>query len=101
MYFIGTSVRSFGLSDHLFASVSKLATRLRHPSEGSASWSPGAGIQKMKISYAGTEIHALLDECVAAHAAGDPDRLFTCNTRGVVSYPLPPPLQQGTDTPYG
>jgi ketosteroid isomerase-like protein len=55
----------------------------------------------MKISRSGTDIHALLDELVAAHAAHDADRLFALNSDDVVTYSLAPPLQQGPDSPYG
>jgi uncharacterized protein (TIGR02246 family) len=55
----------------------------------------------MKISHAGTEIHAVLDELAAAHAAHDADGLFALYTDDVVLYSLAPPLQQGPDTPYG
>jgi len=55
----------------------------------------------MTISHAGTEIHAVLDEFVAAHEARDADGLFTLYSGDVVSYSLAPPLQQGPDTPYG
>jgi len=55
----------------------------------------------MQISHTGTEIHAVLDKLVAAHAAHDAEALFALNTDDMVAYSLAPPLQQGPDTPYG
>lgn len=55
----------------------------------------------MKISHAGTDVHAVLEEFAAAHAAHDTDGLFALYSDDVVSYSLAPPLQQGLDTPYG
>ena len=55
----------------------------------------------MKISHAGTEIHAVLDEFAAAHAECDAERLFRLYTDDLLWYSLAPPLQQGPDTPYG
>ena len=55
----------------------------------------------MKISHAGTDVHAILDELAAAHAAHDADGLFALYSDDVVAYSLAPPLQQGPDTPYG
>jgi ketosteroid isomerase-like protein len=55
----------------------------------------------MKISHAGTDVHAILDEFAAAHAAHDADGLFALYTNDMVAYSLAPPLQQGPDTPYG
>ena len=55
----------------------------------------------MKISHAGTDVHAVLDEHAAAHAARDADRLFALYSDDMVSYSLAPPLQQGPDTPHG
>ncbi len=55
----------------------------------------------MKISHAGTDIHAVLDNLAAAHAAHDADGLFALYSDDVVAYSLAPPLQQGPDTPYG
>lgn len=55
----------------------------------------------MQIRHTGTEIHAVLDKLVAAHAAHDAEALFALNTDDVVGYSLAPPLQQGPDTPYG
>jgi ketosteroid isomerase-like protein len=55
----------------------------------------------MKISHAGTDVHAVLEEFAAAHAAHDADGLFALYSDDVVSYSLAPPLQQGPDTPYG
>ena len=40
----------------------------------------------MKISHAGTEIHAVLDEFAAAHAARDAERLFGLCTDDAVLY---------------
>ncbi|OBF59711.1 hypothetical protein A5756_04390 [Mycobacterium sp. 852002-53434_SCH5985345] len=55
----------------------------------------------MEISHAGTDVHAVLEKFVAAHAAHDADGLFALRSDDVVSYSLAPPLQQGPDTPYG
>ncbi|HEX5255911.1 MAG TPA: nuclear transport factor 2 family protein [Mycobacterium sp.] len=55
----------------------------------------------MQISRTGTDIHAVLDKLVAAHAAHDAEALFALNTNDMVAYSLAPPLQQGPDTPYG
>jgi ketosteroid isomerase-like protein len=55
----------------------------------------------MKISHASSDVHAVLDEFAAAHAAHDADGLFALYTDDVVAYSLGPPLQQGPDTPYG
>jgi ketosteroid isomerase-like protein len=55
----------------------------------------------MKISHAGTDVHAVLDKLVAAHAARDAVGLFALYSDDVVAYSLAPPLQQGPDTPYG
>lgn len=55
----------------------------------------------MQISNAGTEIHAVLDKFVAAHAAHDAEALFALYSDDVVAYSLAPPLQQGPDTAYG
>jgi len=55
----------------------------------------------MEISHAGTDVHAVLDELAAAHAAHDADGLFALYSDDVVAYSLAPPLQQGPDTPYG
>jgi len=55
----------------------------------------------MKISHAGTGIHAVLDEFAATHAAHDVDGLFALYSDDLVSYSLAPPLQQGPNTPYG
>ena len=55
----------------------------------------------MKISHAGTDVHAVLDEFATAHARHDADGLFALYSDNVVSYSLAPPLQQGPDTPYG
>jgi ketosteroid isomerase-like protein len=55
----------------------------------------------MKISHAGTDVHAVLDELATAHAAHDANGLFALYTDDMVSYSLAPPLQQGPDTPYG
>ena len=55
----------------------------------------------MKISHAGTDVHAVLDEFAAAHVAHDADGLFALYSDDVVSYSLAPPLQQGPHTPYG
>jgi ketosteroid isomerase-like protein len=55
----------------------------------------------MKISHAGTDVHAVLDEFAAAHAAHDADGLFALYSDHVVAYSLAPPLEQGPGTPYG
>jgi ketosteroid isomerase-like protein len=55
----------------------------------------------MKVSHAETDVHAVLDKFVAAHALHDADGLFALYSDDVVSYSLAPPLQQGPDTPYG
>jgi uncharacterized protein (TIGR02246 family) len=55
----------------------------------------------VKISHAATDVHAVLDEFAAAHAAHDADGLFALYSQDVVSYSLGPPLQQGPDTAYG
>jgi len=55
----------------------------------------------MKISHAGTGIHAVLDEFAATHAAHDVDGLFALYSDDLMSYSLAPPLQQGPNTPYG
>ena len=55
----------------------------------------------MKISHAGTDVHAVLEKFAVAHAAHDTDGLFALYSDDVVSYSLAPPLQQGLDTPYG
>lgn len=55
----------------------------------------------MKISHTGTDVHAVLEKFVAAHAARDADGLFALCSDDLVSYSLAPPLQQGPDTPYG
>ena len=55
----------------------------------------------MKISHAGTEVHAVLDKFAAAHAAHDADSLFALYADDLVAYSLAPPLQQGPETPYG
>jgi ketosteroid isomerase-like protein len=55
----------------------------------------------MKISHAGTDVHAVLDKFAAAHAAHDADGLFALYAEDLVAYSLAPPLQQGPDTPYG
>jgi ketosteroid isomerase-like protein len=55
----------------------------------------------MQISHAGTDVHAVLDEFAAAHAAHDADGLFALYSDDVLAYSLAPPLQQGPDTPYG
>jgi ketosteroid isomerase-like protein len=55
----------------------------------------------VKISHAGTDIHAVLDEFAAAHAAHDAEGLFALYSDDIVSYSLGPPLEQGPDTPYG
>jgi ketosteroid isomerase-like protein len=55
----------------------------------------------MKISHAGSDVHAVLDELAAAHAAHDADGQFALYSDDVVAYSLAPPLQQGPDTPYG
>jgi ketosteroid isomerase-like protein len=55
----------------------------------------------MKISHAGTDVHAVLDEFAAAHSAHDADGLFALYSDDVVAYSLAPPLQQGPDTQYG
>jgi len=48
-------------------------------------WSPGKRNQTMKISHAGSDIHALLDEFAAAHAAHDANGLFALHSDDVVS----------------
>lgn len=55
----------------------------------------------MKISHAGSDVHAVLEKFAAAHAAHDADGLFALCSDDLVSYSLAPPLQQGPDTPYG
>jgi len=55
----------------------------------------------MQISHAGTDVHAVLDEFAAAHAAHDTDGLFALYSDDIVSYSLAPPLQQGRHTAYG
>ncbi|OBA81869.1 hypothetical protein A9W99_12995 [Mycobacterium sp. 1164966.3] len=55
----------------------------------------------MKISHAGTDVHAVLDEFAAAHAARDAEALFGLYSDDIVAYSLAPPLQQGPHTPYG
>ena len=55
----------------------------------------------MQTSHAGTDIHAVLDQFVAAHAAHDAEALFALYSDDLVAYSLAPPLQQGPDTPYG
>jgi ketosteroid isomerase-like protein len=55
----------------------------------------------MQISHAGTDVHAVLDEFAAAHAAHDADGLFALYSDDIVSYSLAPPLQQGRHTAYG
>ena len=55
----------------------------------------------MKISHAGTDVHAVLEGFVAAHAAHDAEGLFALYSDDVVAYSLAPPLTQGPDTPYG
>jgi ketosteroid isomerase-like protein len=55
----------------------------------------------MKISHAGTDIHAVLEEFATAHAAHDADGLFALYSDDLVAYSLAPPLQQGPDTAYG
>jgi ketosteroid isomerase-like protein len=55
----------------------------------------------VEISHAGTDVHAVLDEFAAAHAAHDADGLFALYSDDVVAYSLAPPLEQGPDTPYG
>jgi ketosteroid isomerase-like protein len=55
----------------------------------------------MQISHTGTDVHAVLEKFVAAHAAHDAEGLFALCSEDVVSYSLAPPLQQGPDTPYG
>jgi ketosteroid isomerase-like protein len=55
----------------------------------------------MKISHGGTDVHAVLEEFVAAHAAHDAAGLFALYSDDVVAYSLAPPLQQGPDTAYG
>jgi SnoaL-like domain len=57
--------------------------------------------QVMQISHAGTDVHAVLDEFAAAHAAHDTDGLFALYSDDIVSYSLAPPLQQGRHTAYG
>jgi ketosteroid isomerase-like protein len=57
--------------------------------------------QTMKISHAGTDVHAVLEEFVDAHAAHDAEGLFALYSNDVVAYSLAPPLQQGPDTAYG
>lgn len=48
-----------------------------------------------------TDIHAVLAEQVAAHAARDAERILAPYTDGAVRYTLAPPLQQGPATAYG
>lgn len=55
----------------------------------------------MQISRAGTDIHAVLEKFVAAHAAHDAKALFALYSEDLVAYSLAPPLQQDPDTPYG
>jgi ketosteroid isomerase-like protein len=55
----------------------------------------------MNISRVGPNVHVVLEEFAAAHAAHDADGLFALYSDDVVSYSLAPPLQQGPDTPYG
>ena len=55
----------------------------------------------MKISHVGTDVHAVLEDFVAAHAAHDAEGLFALYSDDVVAYSLAPPLKQGPDTPYG
>ena len=55
----------------------------------------------MQTSNAGTDIHAVLEKFVAAHAAHDAEALFALYCDDLVAYSLAPPLQQGPDTPYG
>src|SRR2546426_5249883 len=103
MYFT-TALRS--ASKNSYVPVSKLARQLRHPAEGSAAVEPRKKGSNVKISHAGSDVHAVLDEFAAAHAAHDADGLFALYADGlfalyshdVVSYSLGPPLQQGADT---
>ena len=55
----------------------------------------------MQISHAGTDIHAVLEKFVAAHAAHDAEALFALYSDDVAAYSLAPPLKQGPATPYG
>ncbi len=55
----------------------------------------------MNISHGSTDVHAVLDDFVAAHAGHDADSLFALYSDDMVAYSLAPPLQQGPDTPYG
>ncbi|HUB55769.1 MAG TPA: nuclear transport factor 2 family protein [Mycobacterium sp.] len=55
----------------------------------------------MKISRAETDIHAVLDEFAAVHAAHDTDGLFALYSDDIVSYSLAPPLEHGPTAPYG
>jgi ketosteroid isomerase-like protein len=55
----------------------------------------------MKISHAGSDVHVVLDQFAAAHAAHDADGLFALYGDDMVPYSLAPPLQQGPDTPHG
>ena len=55
----------------------------------------------MKVGHAETDVHAVLNEFAAAHAAHDAEGLFALYTDDVVAYSLAPPLKQGPDTPYG
>jgi ketosteroid isomerase-like protein len=97
MYFTTTSDQ---LRTNSYAPVSKLARRLRHPYEGCTP-KPRRKDQTMKISQAGTDVHAVLDKLAAAHAAHDADGLFALYSDDMVAYSLAPPLAQGPETPYG
>ena len=52
-------------------------------------------------TQAHTEILAVLDARIAAHAARDVDALFALSSDAPVMYTLAPPLQQAPDSPYG
>src|ERR1700759_2365578 len=96
MYFITASGR-LRESEKVLRSCVETGRRLRHPY---AEKIAGKG-SKQETSHAGTDIHAVLDQFVAAHAAHDAEALFALYSDDLVAYSLAPPLQQGPDTPYG